>query len=397
MVDHGWTLRGGTEPDAAALTNLWRIAAWSARTGRSRSRSSFSPRTASAPATSSGSSPTTTAGTSCSGSSTGGSTWRIGSSLPPPGWASRSNGPVRAARRRRRPGCGPSSRSGTAVMIWPDRFHIGYWHLPYFDGHGGHPVIAYAEDGDRIHIDDRTVAPLTVAGDDVDRARSRVGSYQHAMLAVRSSDQQIDGDVLRAAVQDGLRTTATHLGGTSTSFALPALAKWSRLLVDERNAKAWPNVFADRRALLGALLSVWEGVSPAGMTGGNLRLLFADGLEQAADLLGIARARHGGRALARHRRSVARPRRGRCPARRARGGPGARAHCRGQRRGRRGGRGRGRPRGRVGRALGSPRDVRGSTTVGARAGPDDHGRAQPSSSPRSWRPSGPPSSGCASR
>jgi hypothetical protein len=44
-------------------------------------------------------------------------------------------------------------------------------------------------------------------------------------------------------------------------------------------------VFADRRQLLRALASVWEGVEPAGMSGGHLRGLFADGLEQAAVVL----------------------------------------------------------------------------------------------------------------
>jgi hypothetical protein len=71
----------------------------------------------------------------------------------------------------------------------------------------------------------------------------------------------------------------------STSFALPAWRKWSRLLVDPRAAKAWPTVFADRRGLLRALASVWEGIEPAGMAGGHLRGLFADGLDQAAVVL----------------------------------------------------------------------------------------------------------------
>ena len=44
-------------------------------------------------------------------------------------------------------------------------------------------------------------------------------------------------------------------------------------------------MFADRRQLLRALASVWEGVESAGMDGGHLRGLFADGLEQAAVLL----------------------------------------------------------------------------------------------------------------
>ena len=34
-------------------------------------------------------------------------------------------------------------------------------------------MIAYAEKDGRIHLDDRTLGPLTVAGEDVDRARAR--------------------------------------------------------------------------------------------------------------------------------------------------------------------------------------------------------------------------------
>ena len=57
------------------------------------------------------------------------------------------------------------------------------------------------------------------------------------------------------------------------------------MLVASGPAKAWPRVFADGAGLFGALLSVWEGVEPAGMTGGNLRREFAAGLTEAAALL----------------------------------------------------------------------------------------------------------------
>ena len=57
------------------------------------------------------------------------------------------------------------------------------------------------------------------------------------------------------------------------------------MLVASGPAKAWPRVFADGAGLFGALLSVWEGGEPAGMTGGNLRREFAAGLTEAAALL----------------------------------------------------------------------------------------------------------------
>lgn len=168
--------------------------------------------------------------------------------------------------------------AGDPAIVWPDRYHLGYWNLPTFlDGHGGHPVVAYAAAERRVHVDDRTLAPLTVPAPDLDRARARVGSYRNTMLVVRTTDAAVPADRLRAAVRAGLKAGVHHVGGTSTSFALPAWRKWSRLLVDPRAAKGWPMVFADGRGLLRALASVWEEVEPAGMSGGHLRGLFATG------------------------------------------------------------------------------------------------------------------------
>jgi hypothetical protein len=116
----------------------------------------------------------------------------------------------------------------------------------------------------------------------LDRARSRVGEYQNHLWTVLS------GPVMRhrpEAVRDGIADCVAHLGGDSTSLAAPAWEKWSRLLTDTRNANGWPQVFASGSGLVGVLLSVWEGVEPVGVTGGHLRGLYADFLDEAADLL----------------------------------------------------------------------------------------------------------------
>ena len=57
------------------------------------------------------------------------------------------------------------------------------------------------------------------------------------------------------------------------------------MLVDGRNAKAWPQVFADPTGLVGALLSTYEGIEPVGTDGGHLRGLYATFLDEAAALL----------------------------------------------------------------------------------------------------------------
>ena len=98
----------------------------------------------------------------------------------------------------------------------------------------------------------------------LDAARARVGSYKHRLVVPEPA--AIGEERLRAAVRAGIADCVAHLGARSDSFALPAWRKWARMLTDTRNAKAWPRVFADRKGLAGALLSVWEGVEPVGTT-----------------------------------------------------------------------------------------------------------------------------------
>lgn len=175
---------------------------------------------------------------------------------------------------------------GRPALVWPDRAAVGYRHLPAStDGMGGHPVVVHGVAGDGSYlVDDRTLAPLSVPAERLDAARARVASYRNLLVA-----PEPDGDVpvprLREALRSGIADCAARLGGTSTSFALPAWRKWSRLVADPRAAKGWPRVFADGRGLVDALASIWEGTSPAGMTGGHLRDLTAEMLDQAAPLL----------------------------------------------------------------------------------------------------------------
>ena len=178
---------------------------------------------------------------------------------------------------------------GGPALIWPDWYQIGYWHLPEsMDGRGGHPVVVYGRQGDRVYVDDRNVSPLTVDLHALHRARARVGSYKNTLIAPTPDPGPVDARVLRTAVHDGIADCVAQLRSSSASFALQAWRKWARLMTDARNAKGWPSVFGDRRGLVGALLSVWEGTSQFGMDGGHLRDLYADFLSQAGPLVGTA-------------------------------------------------------------------------------------------------------------
>jgi hypothetical protein len=128
-----------------------------------------------------------------------------------------------------------------------------------------------------------TRAPLRIAPDVMAAARARIGSFRHRILALPTAEGRIPADRLRTAWQAGLEDQVDHLRSRSDSFSLPAWRKWSRTMTDERNAKAWPRVFADGRGLFGSLSAIHENVDgQVGPAGGHLRELYAAALDEAA-------------------------------------------------------------------------------------------------------------------
>ena len=126
-------------------------------------------------------------------------------------------------------------------------------------------------------------SPFRVSPADMAAARGRIGSFRHRIVGLRTTPGPIAAERLRAAMRAGLEDQVEHLRSPSDSFSLPAWRKWSRLMTDERNAKAWPRVFADGAGLFDALLAVLENVDgQVGPSGGHLRELFAASLDEAA-------------------------------------------------------------------------------------------------------------------
>jgi hypothetical protein len=109
------------------------------------------------------------------------------------------------------------------------------------------------------------------------KARAKVPSFKNRLMVV---EPQGSFDI-EVAIRDGLRDCVEYLGSSSSSFALPAIRKWARLMTDVKNKKGWPTVFSGGRGLYGT----YEGIEHIGTGGGGLRGMYADFLDEAASIL----------------------------------------------------------------------------------------------------------------
>ncbi len=174
--------------------------------------------------------------------------------------------------------------AGSPAILWLERELLDYYNRDADDtGWFSWVVTACGYDAaaDTYTIDDTGVQPFTVPSASLTAARQRIPSFKNRLLLL-SPSEEID---LPAAVTAGIRGNIEHLGSKSTSFALPTLRKWARMLADTKNAKGWPTVFAGGKCLFSGLVSVYEGIVHEGSDGTALRGMYADFLTEAAAVL----------------------------------------------------------------------------------------------------------------
>ncbi len=175
--------------------------------------------------------------------------------------------------------------AGRPAILWLERELLDYYNRdPDDTGWFSWVVTACGYDPatDRFTIDDTGAAPFTVPGASLTAARQRIPSFKNRLLLL-SPPESMD---LPAAIKDGIQGNIEYLGSKSTSFALPTVRKWARMLTDTKNAKGWPTVFAGGKCLFSGLVSVYEGIMHEGSDGTALRCMYADFLSEAAAVLG---------------------------------------------------------------------------------------------------------------
>jgi hypothetical protein len=95
-------------------------------------------------------------------------------------------------------------------------------------------TVVYGIDGDNVLTDNLASKPFTIGSELMIEARSKVPSFKNRIMVVKP-----EGSFnLEDAIHAGLRDCVEYLSASSTSFALPAIREWARLMTDTKNKLA---------------------------------------------------------------------------------------------------------------------------------------------------------------
>lgn len=180
--------------------------------------------------------------------------------------------------------------AGRPAIVWANISGLPYTALPAFDFPGMFPIVVYGADeaAGLARIADRARVPLTVTLAELAAARAGQSSTKNRLITLGTPEGL---DRLPAAVEAGIHAAMTIFTqgwtkGPKTNFGLAALRKWADLVADAGDKKGWPHVFPPGPHLYSALVAMYEAIEGMGTGGAAARPLYADFLDEAADVLG---------------------------------------------------------------------------------------------------------------
>ena len=179
---------------------------------------------------------------------------------------------------------------GYAVVASPDGSLLPYNAIPY-DEYSWHTmplvIFGYEPDKGEAYISDRSRAPLTVATDDLDKARGRIKKERQRLILLGAPDDKHLADAVRAGMADTLALMLEKPPkGSANNFGLRALQRWADML-QKTSKGSWAKEYPTGRPLLAALTTAYTFLGPAfGKTVQAERDVYAEFLDEAALILG---------------------------------------------------------------------------------------------------------------
>jgi hypothetical protein len=178
---------------------------------------------------------------------------------------------------------------GQVPIVWANVYGLRYNALPDLQFPGMMPIVVYGyEDAaNTVDISDRARVPLTSTVNELAEARAAQGSLKNRVLTfyppagLENLPEAVE-ESIRACVK--INTEAPEKGPRG-NFGLAALRKWADLMVDARDKKGWPRVFAPGVNMYLGLLWAYKLIEHWGTGGSGSRPMYADFLDEAAVLL----------------------------------------------------------------------------------------------------------------
>ena len=152
---------------------------------------------------------------------------------------------------------------------------------------GMYSMVVYGIDEEKgeAYIGDRAPHSLTIPLQDLIWLRNKVCSHKNRLLTI-DPPKKLTAAGLKKAALDGIKTCVGEmLKPKLKTYGLPGLMEWSKIITSPKNQKGWPRVYPAGRIYL-PLRDVYDSIETAGTGGSLFRPMYAQFLDEAADLTG---------------------------------------------------------------------------------------------------------------
>jgi hypothetical protein len=185
---------------------------------------------------------------------------------------------------------------GFTPIVWVDITKLPYMFLSTSGGihaeesadkthlNAFYAVVAYGMEEDEVIVGDLGPSVYRMSLDDLTEARHSNYAPKFRTMLITAAPPKPDP---RTMLADRIRDTCNQMidGLGIANFGLVAMSKWAEMLTNTRNKKSWSNSFPPGPSLHTALSSVFGQIELRGNGGSGFRTMYADFIEQAADVL----------------------------------------------------------------------------------------------------------------
>lgn len=189
--------------------------------------------------------------------------------------------------------------SGRPAITWADALSLAYEpHTYEFDFPHMQPVVVYGydEEADRVSIADRSRVPLFATTGQLAEARSKVKKMRHRVMTLALPDSDMIPEAVEAGIRDSIQLfTQKPPKGARHNFGFAAYQRWADALRKPKMRGSWDKEFPSGRKMYAGLESVFSDTHTYGKEGFAERDVFADFLDEAAQILDRSVLREAGK------------------------------------------------------------------------------------------------------